>query len=54
MVSNLTGALADPQEITRAEYWVRHVRRPSATPTASPPCGPPGSTPSWRSARRAS
>ncbi|MER5338534.1 type I polyketide synthase, partial [Micromonospora sp. NPDC002717] len=26
VVSNLTGALADPQEITRAEYWVRHVR----------------------------
>ncbi|MGK5674963.1 type I polyketide synthase, partial [Micromonospora sp. URMC 106] len=26
VVSNLTGALADPQEITRADYWVRHVR----------------------------
>ncbi|WP_431948205.1 type I polyketide synthase, partial [Micromonospora marina] len=26
VVSNLTGALAGPQEITRAEYWVRHVR----------------------------
>ncbi|WP_328348238.1 type I polyketide synthase [Micromonospora sp. NBC_00421] len=26
VVSNLTGALADPQELTRAEYWVRHVR----------------------------
>ncbi|MER7336162.1 SDR family NAD(P)-dependent oxidoreductase, partial [Micromonospora sp. NPDC000119] len=26
VVSNLTGALADPQELTRADYWVRHVR----------------------------
>ncbi|MEU9510802.1 type I polyketide synthase, partial [Micromonospora sp. NPDC048170] len=26
VVSNLTGALADPREITRADYWVRHVR----------------------------
>ncbi|MFB9547795.1 acyltransferase domain-containing protein, partial [Micromonospora sagamiensis] len=26
VVSNLTGAVADPQELTRAEYWVRHVR----------------------------
>ncbi|MFV2116827.1 type I polyketide synthase, partial [Micromonospora sp. LOL_025] len=26
VASNLTGALAEPQEITRAEYWVRHVR----------------------------
>ncbi|MFI6825440.1 SDR family NAD(P)-dependent oxidoreductase, partial [Micromonospora sp. NPDC050187] len=26
VVSNLTGAVADPQELTRVEYWVRHVR----------------------------
>ncbi|PTA42621.1 type I polyketide synthase, partial [Micromonospora sp. RP3T] len=26
VVSNLTGALADPAELTRADYWVRHVR----------------------------
>ncbi|MGW4502926.1 acyltransferase domain-containing protein, partial [Micromonospora sp. NPDC004336] len=26
VVSNLTGTLADPQEITRPEYWVRHAR----------------------------
>ncbi|WP_320068416.1 type I polyketide synthase [Micromonospora sp. RTGN7] len=26
LVSNLTGALADPQEITSVDYWVRHVR----------------------------
>ncbi|MEV4492452.1 type I polyketide synthase [Micromonospora coxensis] len=26
VVSNLTGALADPQELTRPDYWVRHVR----------------------------
>ncbi|MCX5399876.1 type I polyketide synthase [Streptomyces sp. NBC_00102] len=28
LVSGLTGLLADPDEITRPEYWVRHVRRP--------------------------
>ncbi|MFE4514221.1 SDR family NAD(P)-dependent oxidoreductase, partial [Kitasatospora sp. NPDC056783] len=28
LVSNLTGALADPAELATAEYWVRHVRRP--------------------------
>ncbi|MEV4483841.1 type I polyketide synthase, partial [Micromonospora coxensis] len=27
VVSNLTGMLADPQELTRADYWVRHVRQ---------------------------
>ncbi|GLY26404.1 hypothetical protein Misp04_61350 [Micromonospora sp. NBRC 101691] len=26
VVSNLTGAVADPSEITSPEYWVRHVR----------------------------
>ncbi|WP_210406367.1 polyketide synthase dehydratase domain-containing protein, partial [Micromonospora sp. MH33] len=26
VVSNLTGALAGPEELTRADYWVRHVR----------------------------
>ncbi|MEV0331095.1 type I polyketide synthase, partial [Micromonospora echinospora] len=26
VVSNLTGAVADPQELTRVDYWVRHVR----------------------------
>ncbi|MFG1778105.1 type I polyketide synthase [Micromonospora sp. NPDC049048] len=26
IVSNLTGAVADPDEIRTAEYWVRHVR----------------------------
>ncbi|WP_326564148.1 type I polyketide synthase [Micromonospora peucetia] len=26
IVSNLTGALADPDEIRTADYWVRHVR----------------------------
>ncbi|XVQ06198.1 SDR family NAD(P)-dependent oxidoreductase [Spirillospora sp. CA-255316] len=26
LVSNLTGRLADPQEVTTPEYWVRHVR----------------------------
>ena len=26
VVSNLTGALADPDELCAAEYWVRHVR----------------------------
>ncbi|SCG75708.1 type I polyketide synthase [Micromonospora coxensis] len=26
VVSNLTGALADPDEIRTADYWVRHVR----------------------------
>ncbi|MFF9505349.1 beta-ketoacyl synthase N-terminal-like domain-containing protein, partial [Streptomyces sp. NPDC014656] len=26
LVSNLTGALADPERITTAEYWVRHIR----------------------------
>ncbi|MFC9236291.1 type I polyketide synthase [Streptomyces decoyicus] len=26
VVSNLTGALATPQELTSPEYWVRHVR----------------------------
>ncbi|MFI5833576.1 type I polyketide synthase [Micromonospora sp. NPDC051300] len=26
MVSNVTGALAEPDEVTSADYWVRHVR----------------------------
>ncbi|MEU0153835.1 type I polyketide synthase, partial [Micromonospora fulviviridis] len=26
VVSNLTGAFAGPEELTRADYWVRHVR----------------------------
>ncbi|MGW1062502.1 type I polyketide synthase, partial [Micromonospora rubida] len=26
VVSNLTGTVVDPQEITRPDYWVRHVR----------------------------
>ncbi|MGA5566740.1 SDR family NAD(P)-dependent oxidoreductase, partial [Streptomyces platensis] len=26
LVSNLTGELADPQELTSPDYWVRHVR----------------------------
>ncbi|MFJ9949583.1 type I polyketide synthase [Kitasatospora sp. NPDC091207] len=28
LVSNLTGALADPAEVAGADYWVRHVREP--------------------------
>ncbi|MGA5134359.1 SDR family NAD(P)-dependent oxidoreductase [Streptomyces olivoreticuli] len=28
LVSNVTGALADADEICSAEYWVRHVRQP--------------------------
>ncbi|MEU3752544.1 SDR family NAD(P)-dependent oxidoreductase [Streptomyces olivoreticuli] len=28
LVSNVTGALAEVEEICSAEYWVRHVRRP--------------------------
>ncbi|MEU4645199.1 SDR family NAD(P)-dependent oxidoreductase, partial [Micromonospora sp. NPDC023814] len=28
LVSNLTGALADPHEVRTPEYWVRHVREP--------------------------
>ncbi|MEU2870581.1 SDR family NAD(P)-dependent oxidoreductase [Streptomyces olivoreticuli] len=28
LVSNVTGALADVDEVCSAEYWVRHVRRP--------------------------
>lgn len=28
LVSTLTGSLADPAEITRADYWRRHLRQP--------------------------
>ncbi|MFD0636623.1 SDR family NAD(P)-dependent oxidoreductase [Catenulispora yoronensis] len=28
IVSNLTGALADPDQITTADYWTEHIRRP--------------------------
>ncbi|WP_370340315.1 SDR family NAD(P)-dependent oxidoreductase [Catenulispora sp. MAP5-51] len=28
VVSNLTGTLADPEQITTAQYWVEHIRRP--------------------------
>ncbi|PCG81520.1 hypothetical protein CIB93_34945, partial [Streptomyces sp. WZ.A104] len=28
LVSNVTGALADADEVCSADYWVRHVRRP--------------------------
>ncbi|MGW6741582.1 type I polyketide synthase [Streptomyces sp. NPDC055025] len=28
LVSNLTGAVADPAEVAGADYWVRHVRQP--------------------------
>jgi polyketide synthase 12 len=28
IVSNLTGALADPAELATPDYWVRHVRQP--------------------------
>ncbi|MFD8011281.1 type I polyketide synthase [Streptomyces sp. NPDC058955] len=28
LVSNVTGAIADPAELRRPDYWVEHVRRP--------------------------
>ena len=28
LVSNVTGQVADPNEITRADYWRRHIREP--------------------------
>ena len=28
LISNVTGRLADPEEISRPDYWLRHVREP--------------------------
>ncbi|MEE3920956.1 hypothetical protein V2I01_30550 [Micromonospora sp. BRA006-A] len=50
VVSNVTGAVADPLELVDPEYWVRHVRQPVRFADGVAALRAPGWTPSWRSA----